>query len=183
MSDSLQLHGLQHTRLFCHTLSPGVCSDSYSLSQWCYLITSSSAARFSFCLQSFPESGSFLMSPLFKSGACVLSCFSHLRLFATPWTEVMWTKYWNFNFNISPSNKYSGFTSFETDWFDLLAVQGTLKSLLQQPQFKSINSVALNSLQSTSHIHTWQGKTQLWLYGPLSPKWCLCFLICYLGLS
>ena len=61
MSDSLQLHGLQHTRLFCHTLSPGVCSDSCSLSQWCCLITSSSAARFSFCLQSFPESGSFPM--------------------------------------------------------------------------------------------------------------------------
>ena len=59
MSDSLQLHGLQHARLFCHTLSPGVCSNSCSLSQWCYLITSSSAARFSFCLRSFPESDLF----------------------------------------------------------------------------------------------------------------------------
>ena len=50
-------------------------------------------------------------------------------------------KYWSFSFSISPSSEYSGLISFRIDWFDLLAVQGTLKSL-QQPQFKSINYLA-----------------------------------------
>ena len=59
-------HGLQHTRLPCPSLSPRVCSDSSS--QWCYLTISSSATLFSFCLHSFPASGSFPMSWLFASG-------------------------------------------------------------------------------------------------------------------
>ena len=69
MSDSLQPYGLQHTRLLCSPLSPGVCSNSYPLSQWCYLTMSSSVAPFSFCLQSFPASGSFpYLSQFFASG-------------------------------------------------------------------------------------------------------------------
>ena len=64
----LQPHGLQHARLPCRSLSPGVCSNSCPLSQWCYLTISSSAAPFSFCLQSFPASGSFPMSQLLASG-------------------------------------------------------------------------------------------------------------------
>ena len=67
MSDSLPPHELQHTRLPCPSLSPGVCSNSCPLSWWYYLIISSSAALFS-CPQSFPESGSFPMSWLFASG-------------------------------------------------------------------------------------------------------------------
>ena len=59
MSNSLQPHGLQYTRLPCHSPPPGVCSDSCPLSQWCYLTISSSATPFSFCLQSFTASGSF----------------------------------------------------------------------------------------------------------------------------
>ena len=62
----LQIHGLQHTRLLCPSLSPRVCSNSCPLSLWCYWTISSSAA-FSFWLQSFPASGSFLMSWLFTS--------------------------------------------------------------------------------------------------------------------
>ena len=58
MSDTLWPHGLQHARLLCPPLSLGVCSNSCSLSQWCYLTISSSATPFSFCLQSFPTSGS-----------------------------------------------------------------------------------------------------------------------------
>ena len=58
MSDSLQSHCLQHTRLPCPSLSPRVCSSSRPLSQWCYLTISSSVALVSFCLQSFPASGS-----------------------------------------------------------------------------------------------------------------------------
>ena len=62
MSNSLQPHGLQHARLPCPLLSPGVCSSSCPLSRWCYPTISSSVTLFSFCLQSFPTSGSFPMS-------------------------------------------------------------------------------------------------------------------------
>ena len=67
MSNSLGPHGLQHTRLPCPSLSPWVYSHSCPLSQWCSLTVSSSAAPFSFCLQSFPASGVFPMSRLFTS--------------------------------------------------------------------------------------------------------------------
>ena len=59
--------------------------------------------------------------------------------------HIRWSKYWSFSFNINPSKEYSGLISFRIDRFDLLAVQGTLKSLLQH-QFKSINSSALSLL-------------------------------------
>ena len=61
LSHSLQLHGLQHARLLCPPLSPGVCSNSCPLSQGCYLTISSLAIPFSFWLQSFPASGSFAL--------------------------------------------------------------------------------------------------------------------------
>ena len=66
------------------------------------------------CLQSFPASGSFPRS----------------------WSHIRWPKYWSFNFSISPSNEYSGLFSFRIDWFDL-AVQGTLKSLIQHHSSKA----------------------------------------------
>ena len=65
LSDSLQPHGLQHTRLPCPSLSPRVSPSSCPLSRWCCPTTSSSTTPLSFCLQSFPASGSFLMSRLF----------------------------------------------------------------------------------------------------------------------
>ena len=65
---TLRPHGLQHTRLPCHLLSPRVCSNSCPLIQWCYLAILSSAAPFSSCLQPFPASGSFSMNQLFTSG-------------------------------------------------------------------------------------------------------------------
>ena len=68
VSDSLQRHGLQHTRLPYSSLSPGVCSNSCPLSQWCHPTISSFVIPFSSCLQSFPATGSFLMSQLFTSG-------------------------------------------------------------------------------------------------------------------
>ena len=68
MSDSLQSHRLQHARLLCPPLSPGVCSNSCSLSRWCYLTILSSAVLFSFCLQCFPASGAFPMNQLCVSG-------------------------------------------------------------------------------------------------------------------
>ena len=124
MSDSLQLHGLQHARLPCPSPTPGACSNSCPSSQWCHPTISSSVVPFSSCLQSFSASGSFLMSELFA---------------------LRWPKYWSFSFSISPSNDYSGLISFRIDWLDLLAVQGTLKSLLSSVQFSG--SVMSDSLQ------------------------------------
>ena len=68
VSESLQLHGLQHTRPPCPSPSPGVCSNSCPLSQWCHPTISSSVVPFSSCPQSFPASGSFPMGWLFPSG-------------------------------------------------------------------------------------------------------------------
>ena len=110
MPDSLRPHGLQHTRFHCPSPTPRACSNSCPLSQWCHPPISSSIIPFSSCLQSFPASGSFLMSQFFES-------------------ESM-TKVLELQLHINPSNEYSGLISFGIDWFDLLAVQGTLKSLL-----------------------------------------------------
>ena len=100
VSDSLQSHGLQNTRLPCPSPSPGACSNSCPLSWWCHSIISSSVIPFSFCLQSFPASRSFPMSWLFVSGGQI----------------------WSLSFSISLSNEYSGLISFRIDWYDLPAV-------------------------------------------------------------
>ena len=78
---------------------------------------------------------------------------------------------------------YSGLISFMIDWFDLLAVQGTLKSF-PASQFESINSSALSLLYgpTLTSVHDYWKNHSFSLYGPLSTKWCLCFLICCLGL-
>ena len=68
ISDSLQLHGLQHIRPPCPSPTPGVDSNSHPLSRWCHPTISSSVIPFSSCLRSFPESGSFPMSQFFTSG-------------------------------------------------------------------------------------------------------------------
>ena len=78
------------------------------------------------------------------------SVFPSIRVFSNESAlRIRWPKYWSFSFNISPSNEYSGLISFRMEWLDLLAVQGTLKSLLQHhTQFKSISSSALSFLYS-----------------------------------
>ena len=68
VSNSLQLHGLWHTRLPCPSPSPGACSNSCPSSWWCHPTISSSVVPFSYCLQSFPASGSFPRSQFFSSG-------------------------------------------------------------------------------------------------------------------
>ena len=108
----LQPHGLWLVWLLCSSLSPRVCSNSCPLSQWCRPTISSSVIPFSSCPQSFPASGSFPMS----SGLLALC--------------IRWPKYWSFS--ISPSSEYLEFISFKIWLADLLAVQGTLKSLLQR---------------------------------------------------
>ena len=66
------------------------------------------------------------------------SIFPNIRVFSSELTlHIRWPKYWNFNFNISPSNEYSGLISFRIDWLDLLKVQGTFKSLLQHRSSKA----------------------------------------------
>ena len=69
--------------------------------------------------------------------------------------RIRWPKYWSFSFSISPSSEYSGLFSFRIDWFDLLAVQGTLKSLLQHHSSKHQFFGTRFSLWSSSHIPTW----------------------------
>ena len=135
---TLQPHGLQHTRLPCPSKTPKPCSNSCPLSQWCNPTISSSVIPFSSCLQSFPASGSFPMSQFFPS----------------------WPKYWSFSFSISPPNEYSGLISFRMDWFDLLAVQGTLKSLLQHHSSKaSILWCPTFFIVQLSHPYMTTGKT------------------------
>ena len=102
--------------------------------------------------------------------------FQHQGLFQ--WVlRMRCPKYWSFSFSISPSNVYSRLISFRIDWFDLLAVQGMLKSLLQHHSSKaSIWCLAFFMSNSHNCIWLWE-KPQLWLYGPLLTKWCLFFLI------
>ena len=123
MSDCLQPHGLQHARLLCPPLSPRVFSNPCPLSCWCYLTH----------LLPLPSPFAFNLS-------------QHQGLIQWVSSSHHWLKYWGFSFIFSPSNEYSGLTSFRNDWFDLLAAQGTLKSLLWEAQFKSINSLVLSLL-------------------------------------
>ena len=174
-------HGLQLIRIPCPS-SPTVCSNSCPLSQWCHPTSSCSVAPFSFCLQSFPASGSFssvqslsrvqvfatlwtaahqaslsitdfqsllrLMSikSVMPSNHLILchallllpSVFHSIRVFPNESVfHIKWSKYWSFSFSISPSNEYLGLISFRIDWLDLLAVHGSLKSLLQHHSAKA----------------------------------------------
>ena len=91
---------------------------------------------------------------------------------------------WSFSFSISPSNEYSGLISFRMDWLDFLAVQETLKSLLQHHSSKaSILQHSAFFIAQLSHPYMTTGKTITLIIQILSAKWCLCFLICCLGLS
>ena len=111
---TLRCHGLQHTRLPCPSPTPRACSNSCASSWWCHPTISSSVIPFS-CLQSFPESGSFQMSQLFTWGGQSIGVSAS--------TSVL------------PMNP--GLISFRMDWLDLLAVQGTLKILLQHHSSKA----------------------------------------------
>ena len=113
VSNSLQPHGLQQARLPCPSPSPIVCSNSCPLSQWYHPIIL-------FCHH-------LLLLP---------SIFPSIRVFSNESALcIRWPKYWSFSF--SPSNEYSGLISFRIDWFHLLAVQGTFKSILQHHNSKA----------------------------------------------
>ena len=110
MSYSLQPHGLQHARLPCPSPSLTVWSNSCPLSWWCHPIFSSFVVPFSSSLQSFPASGSFLMSQLFTSGGKSIEFQLHYQSFQ-----------WIISIDF-----------FRIDWFDLLAIQGALKNPKQK---------------------------------------------------
>ena len=97
-----------------------------------------------------------LCSPLL-----LLSSVFHIRVFSNESVlRISWPKYWSFSFSISPSNEYSGLISFRMDWLDLLAVQGTLKSLLQHHSSKaSILPCLAFFIVQLSHPYITTGKT------------------------
>ena len=136
VSSFLRPRGLQHSRLPCPSATRGVFSNSCPLSQRCHPTISSSIVPFSSCLQSFPASGSSLMSQLFASGGQT------------------------FSFSINPSSEYSGLIFFTIDWFDLLAVQGMLKNHLQHHSSKaSILQHSAFFMVQLSHPYMTIGKT------------------------
>ena len=138
LSEYLRAHGLQHDRLPCPSPTPQTCSNSCPLSWWCHPTNSSSVVLFSSCLQSFPASGSFP---------------SELAL------HIRWPKNWSFSFSIGPSNEYSGLISFRIDWFDLLAVPGSLRSLLQHNSKAPILGHSAFLMVQLSYLYMTTGKT------------------------
>ena len=110
------MHGLQHTRLPCPSPTPGVYSKLR-------------------CIKSvMPSSHLILCRPLLLPP----SIFPTIMVFSNESVlHITWPKYWSFSFSMSPSNEYSGLISFRMDWLGLLAVQGTLKSLLQHHSSKA----------------------------------------------
>ena len=115
-----------------------------------------------------------------------LSILPSIRVFSSESVVcIRWPKYWSFSFSISPSNEYLGLTSFRINWFDLLAVQGALKSLLQHHSSKA--SVLLCSaffMVQLSHPYMTTGKTiALTIWTLVGQVMSLLFLICCLGWS
>ena len=116
----------------------------------------------------------------------LLSIIPRIRVFSSEsGLHIRWPKYWSFSFNISPSNEYSGLIFFRMHWLDLLAVQGTIKSLLQYHSSKaSVLQRSAFFVVQLSHPYMTTGKTialTRWTF--VGKVLCFCFLICYLGLS
>ena len=138
MFNSLWPHGLQHTKPPWLSPTPRVYPDSCPLSPWCHPTISS-------CY-------SLLLPPSVLPSIRVFSNESAL--------DIRWPKYWSFSFNISPSIEHSGLISFRMDWLDLLAVQWTLKSLLQHHSSKaSILQRSAFFIVQLSHPYMTTGKT------------------------
>ena len=146
---------------FCPSPTPGACSNSCSLSV-------------------MPSIHLILCCSLLL----LLSIFPSIRVFSNESALcIRKPKYWNFSFSISPSNDYLGLISFRIDWFQLLAVQGTLKSLLQHHSSKA--SILWHSaffMVQLSHPYVTTRKNIALTIQSLVRK-CLCFLICCLGRS
>ena len=162
VSDSLWSHELQHARPLCPLSTPSVHTNSCPSSWWCHPAISSCRPL-------------FLLPPNSPN----------IRVFSNESTLCMrWPKYWSFSFSISPSKEHPGLSSFRMDWLDLLAVQGTLKHLLQHHSSKAsiLRHSALFTVQLSNPYMT-TGKTialTRWTFvGKVMPL----FWICYLGWS
>ena len=137
MSDSLQPHGLQHARLPCPSTTP------WSLLKLMFMESVMPSSHLVLCCH-------LLLQP---------SILPSIRVFSNELAlHIRWPKYWSFS--ISPSSEYSGLISFRIDWFDLLAVQGALKSLLQHHSLKA--SILWHSaffIAQLSHLYMTTGKS------------------------
>ena len=142
-------HGLQHARLPCPSPTPRV-----------YPLISIELVM--------PSNHLILCCPLL----CLPSIFPSIEVLSNESVlRIRWPKYWSFSFNINPSNEYSGLISFRIGWFDLLAVQGTLKNLLQHPSSKaSILQCSAFLIVQLSYPYMTTGKTIAWLDGLLLAK-------------
>jgi len=137
LCNNLWPRGLQHARLPCPSSIPRASSNSCPLSWWYHATISSSAS---------PSPPAFNLS-------------QHQGFFQWVSFCIRWPKYWSFSFSISRSNEYSGLISFRIDWFDLLAVQGILKSLLQYHNSKaSILQHSAFFMVQLSHSYMTTGK-------------------------
>ena len=180
MSDSLQPHELQHARPPCPSPTPGVHSNS------CPSMMDESVMPSNHLILCRP----LLLLPPIPPSIRVFSNESALRM--------RWPKYWSFSFSISPSKEHPGLSSFRMDWLDLLAVQGTLKSLLQHHSPKaSIFQLSAFFTVQLSHPYMTTGKTialtrqsfvgkvisLLFFFFILFYYYYYFFVICYLGWS
>ena len=138
VSDSLLPHGLQHARLPCPSPIPRACSNTCPIESV------------------MPSNRLILCRPLLLPP----STFPSIRVFSNESVlHIRWPKNWSFSFSINPSNEYSGLISFGMDWLDLLAVQGTLKSLHQHHCSKaSILQCSAFFIVQLSHPYMTTGK-------------------------
>ena len=109
--------------------------------------------------------------PLLPPSPLALNPSQHQGLLNDLVLQIRWPMYWSFSFSISPCNEYSGLISFRIDWFDFLAVQGTLKSLLHRHNSKT-SILQPSFMVQISHAYMTTGKT---IALTLLAKWCLCF--------
>ena len=168
MSNSLRPHGLQHARLPCPSPTPRACSNSC-------LIRSVMPSN-----HLIPCHPLLLLPSIFPS----IRVFSNVSSWPKYFSNVRWLKCWSFSFSIRPSNEYSGLISFRIDWLDLLAVQETIKSLLQHHSSKpSILQCSAFFMVQLSHPYMTTGKTIALTRQTFVSKVCLCFLMCSLSLS
>ena len=148
LGQSVQL--LSHVGLFA---TPWTVASQASLS----ITNSQSLLKLMSFESGMPSNHLILCCPLLLS----LSIVPSIRVFSNESAlRIRWPKYWSFNFSISPSNEYSGWISFRMNWFDLLAVQGTLKSLLQHHSSKtSILRRSAFFIVQLSHPYVTTGET------------------------
>ena len=175
MNQFSSVQSLSHVRLFA---TPWTAAHQASLS----ITSSQSLLKFMSIESVMPSNHLIFCRPLLLPP----SIFPSIRVFSNESAlHIRWPKYWSFSFNVSPSSEYSGLISLRTDWLDLLAVQGTLKSLLQHHSSKaSILWCSAFFIVQLSHPYMTTGKTKALTRQTFVGKGiCLCFLIFCLGWS